>query len=255
MASTKAELTSGFNNRNMTGVMWGSEVIADQSTIFASFFSHMDAAATGMYGASSRKCIYNWLYDQIPETDVRKAWWNGKLPDAQIKSSGTSQSYNQFKFRFSDPAKYLGDYIYMRAEEMQLVKAEALCHNGQYAEAKAAISELMKLRNPTGYAQQLEGLTDSKDISFGSYGTVTTLMDMILLQRRIELWGESERIFDILRLKTGFDRTAPNSNHSQKLLPNINTLEPANKNFILTIPQKEFDGNTALDATADQNPL
>ena len=254
MVSTEADLTSGFNNRNMTSVMWGSEIIADQSTIFASFYSHMDASATGMYAASSRKCIYNWLYDQIPETDLRKKWWNGKLPDAQIKSSGVSQSYNQFKFRFSNAATYLGDYIYMRAEEMQLVKAEALCHNGQYPEAKAALEELMKLRNPTGYANQLTSLTNSKDISFASYGSVTTLMDMILLQRRIELWGESERIFDVLRLKTGFDRNAPNSNHSQKLAT-INTLEPASKHFILTIPQKEFDGNKSLDATKDQNPL
>ena len=263
MISTQADLTSGFNNRNMTSVMWGSEIIADQATIYASFFSHMDSQDVNpkpdktdyMYGGSSRKCIYNWLYDQIPETDLRKKWWNGKLPDAQIKSSGPSQSYAQFKFRFSDPTKYLGDYIYMRAEEMQLVKAEALCHNGQYPEAKAALEALMKLRNPTGYANQLASLTMSKDLSFVSYGSVTTLMDMILLQRRIELWGEAERIFDILRLKTGFDRTAPNSNHSQKLLPTINTLEPASKHFILTIPQKEFDGNPSLDATKDQNPL
>lgn len=254
MMSTTADLTSGFNNRNLPSVMWGSEIIADQSGIYASFFSHMDSEAKGMYGASSRKCIYNWLYDQIPTTDVRKGWWKGKLADSQISSSGPNQSYNQMKFRFSDVAKYLGDYIYMRSEEMLLVKAEALCHNKQYPEAKAEITKLMKLRNPSGYTQQLNGLTDSDAISFVSFGTVSTLMDMILLQRRIELWGESERIFDILRLKTGFNRNAPSSNHSQKL-PAIDTLLPDNKEFILTIPQKEFDGNKSLDATKDQNPL
>jgi hypothetical protein len=77
---------------------------------------------------------------------------------------------------------------------------------------------------------------------------------MIILQRRIELWGETERIFDILRMKTGFNRNAAGSNHSQKLA-NINTLLPDNKEFILTIPQKEFDSNPALDATTDQNPM
>ena len=253
MVSSEAELFSGFNNRNMTGVMWGSEVIADQSTIYASFYSHMDSEASGMYGAGSRKCIYNWLYDQIPETDVRKQWWNGKLPDAQVKSSGPNQSYNQFKYRFSDKAKYLGDYIYMRAEEMVLVKAEALAHAGKFDEAKTTLESLMKLRNPSGYADQLASLTNSAAISFTSFGATTTLMDMILLQRRIELWGESERIFDILRQKTGFDRNAPNSNHSQKL--NFDTRQPDSKEFILTIPQKEFDGNPNLDATADQNPI
>ena len=111
----------------------------------------------------------------------------------------------------------------------------------------------MKLRNPSGYADQLASLTNSAAISFTSFGATTTLMDMILLQRRIELWGESERIFDILRQKTGFDRNAPNSNHSQKL--NFDTRQPDSKEFILTIPQKEFDGNPNLDATADQNPI
>ena len=108
---------------------------------------------------------------------------------------------------------YLGDYIYMRAEELVILKAEALCQAASYAEAKTTIESLMKLRNPAGYAMQLSAVSLSNTISFPSYGTVTTLMDLILLQRRIELWGESQRIFDILRLKTGFDRHAPNSNH------------------------------------------
>ena len=252
MISSDNDLYSGFNNRNLTGVMWGSEVIADQATIYASFYSHMDSEAD-MYGESSRKCIYNWLYDQIPATDKRKAWWNPKLPDAQVQSSGPNQSYNQFKYFFSDKAKYLGDYIYMRAEEMVLLKAEAQAHAGKFGEAKTTLESLMKLRNPGGYADQLTGLTNSADLSYTSFGANTTLMDMIMLQRRIELWGESERIFDVLRLKTGFDRNAPGSNHSQKL--NFNTRQVDSKEFILTIPQKEFDGNPNMDATADQNPI
>lgn len=249
MISADADMYSGFNNRNMTSVMWGSEVIADQSTIYASFFSHMDAAAVGMYGASSRKCIYNWLYDQIPATDKRKAWFNGKTTG----TTGATVSYCQKKYRFANAATYLGDYIYMRAEDMVLIKAEALCKAGSYTEAKTAIESLMKLRNPTGYATQLSSVSLSNAISFTSFGTVTTLMDLILLQRRIELWGESERIFDILRLKTGFSRNAPNSNHP--VLLTFNTLDPANKEFILTIPQKEFDGNPNLKIATDQNPL
>ena len=111
----------------------------------------------------------------------------------------------------------------------------------------------MKLRDPEGYATTLNGVKMSKDLTMGSIGNVSTLMDVIILQRRIELWGEAERIFDILRLKTGFNRNAPGTNHS--FIPTWNTLDPANKEFILTIPQKEFDGNTSLNATKDQNPM
>lgn len=245
----QGDIYSGFNNSKMKDVMWAAEIIADQSNIYASFFSHMDASAD-RYARSSRKCIYNWLYDKIPNTDLRKKWWNGP------EDGGTSDTkpYNQVKFRYSDKSSDLGDYIFMRAEEMQLVKAEALCRAAQYEEAKAALVELMELRDESGYEQSLKGLTMSNELTMGSIGNPTTLLDMIILQRRIELWGESERIFDILRMKTGFDRNAPGSNHTQKLAT-MNTLQPDNKEFILTIPQKEFDSNPNMDANRDQNPM
>lgn len=242
------DLTSGFNNRNLSSVLWGAEVIADQSGIYASFFAHMDARAD-RYARSSRKCIYSWLYDQIPSSDARKSWWNGE------NDGGTANTapYNQYKFQYSEVATDLGDYIFMRAEEMQLVKAEALAHAGRLQEAKDALEALWRLRNPDGYEAILNSAQMSGDLTMGSIGTPRTLMDHIILQRRIELWGEAERIFDILRLKTGFDRRASGTNHTR--LPNWNTLDPANKEFILTIPQKEFDGNPNMDATADQNPM
>ncbi|HHW81508.1 MAG TPA: RagB/SusD family nutrient uptake outer membrane protein [Bacteroidales bacterium] len=251
----RGDLTSGFNNRNMSGVMWGSEIIADQSGIYASFFAHMDARAD-RYARSSRKCIYNWLYDQISNQDLRKAWWQ----DPNAPDAGTSNhniAYNQHKFLYSDIDTDLGDYIYMRAEEMQLVLAEALCHEGKFTEAKDKLEELLKLRYPADYDwaanSPIKDATMSKDFTMGSIGSAKTLMDHILLQRRIELWGEAERIFDIQRLKMGFDRTAPNSNHSQ---PNVgfDTTQPESNNFILAIPQKEFDGNPNM-GPADQNPI
>lgn len=243
------DIYNGFNSTKLKNVLWGAEVIASQSSIWASLFSHMDASAA-QYASSSRKCIYNWLYNQIPATDLRKKWWNGP------KDGGTPETkpYNQVKFRYSDPATSLGDYIFMRAEEIQLVKAEAQANQSKFAEAKTTLEDLMKLRNPTGYQAVLNAMTPSKDLTMGSIGTARTLMDQIILQRRIELWGEAERIFDILRLKTGFDRNATGSNHSFKPVT-WNTLDPANKEMILTIPQKEFDGNKSLDATKDQNPM
>ena len=53
--------------------------------------------------------------------DTRKKWWNGPT------DGGTNETkpYNQVKFRYSEKHRF-GDYIFMRAEEMQLVKAEAL---------------------------------------------------------------------------------------------------------------------------------
>lgn len=242
------DLLSGFNNTGLKDVMWGAQIIADQSTIYASYFSHMDATAD-RYARSSRKVIYNWLYDRIPESDIRKSWWNG----ATDGGTNDTKPYNQVKFRYSDISADLGDYIFMRAEEMQLVKTEALARANRLEEAKQELGELMKLRDPEGYSDILGSVQMSSEYTMASIGTPRTLMDHIILQRRIELWGEAERIFDIQRLKTGFDRTAANNNHTTQL--NWNTMEVGSKEFILTIPQKEFDGNEALDMNADQNPL
>lgn len=264
--TSPSDLTSGFNDRNMSGVLWASEIIADQSGIYASFFAHMDARAE-RYADSSRKCIYNWLFDQISNKDLRKQWWldpNRELTEEEAKKEAEEkkewpnffEDYSQRKFLYSEISTDLGDYIYMRADEMQLVLAEALCHDQKYTEAKAEIMKLLELRYSEDYDlddHSIHNAEMSNENTMGSIGTPTTLMDHILLQRRIELWGEAERIFDIQRLKMGFDRTAPNSNHSQQNV-GFDTTQPESNNFILAIPQKEFDGNPNM-GPADQNPI
>jgi hypothetical protein len=59
---------------------------------------------------------------------------------------------------------------------------------------------------------------------------------------------------DIKRLKTGFSRNFDGSNHSDRLLTR-NTLDPEYPDFVMSIPQSEFDGNKNMDETADQNPF
>lgn len=254
-----ADLTKGFNTVSLPSTMWGANIIADQSTTYASYFSHMDSSDPDKYAAKSRKCISSWLYSKIGATDPRRAWWKDPATTTN-QSSGPNFKYNQVKFRFYDMKQGLGDYIYLRLEEMILVKAEAECHAGQYDNAIATLKKLMEKRLATAdmanYATYLGNLTKSANITFtqGTYGDVTTLMDEILLQRRIELWGEGRRLYDIIRLKTGFTRNFPKTNHSN-LLQTIDTSTPDSKYFIFPLPQSEFDGNTSLDITADQNPV
>jgi hypothetical protein len=246
--------TFHFNDAGNKSVIWGAKIISDQATSFASYFSHMDSEAAGMYGEKSRKCISNWLYEQVSTSDVRKLFWNpGGLSNAD---QGPVCSYNQFKFKFLNAADYTGDYIFMRHEEMLLIKAEAQCMQDNYTGARATLTELIDERGD----YDLSRYTDSKVLTTTDAngpttpaGGAVTLLDGIMLQRRIELWGEAGRILDIQRSQTGFTRTFTGSNHSAKLA-NINT-DVASKEFILTIPQTEFDGNINMDEQKDQNPL
>jgi hypothetical protein len=244
-----------FNDATASTVLWGAEIIAEQTSGFQSFFGHMDAS-TSFYAEASRKCISTWLYNQMSNTDVRKnKWWVGPLEeDAEI---GPLLSYNQVKFKFSDPANAVGDLIYMRHEEMMLIKAEAMCMQAKYPQARLILDELMAERDPEYDISALINAStlttnDPNGPTTPSVGSVT-LLDEIILQRRIELWGETGRILDIKRLKTGFSRNFAGSNHADKLLTR-NTLNPEYPDFVMSIPQSEFDGNTSMDETTDQNP-
>ncbi len=255
------EWTTGktpFNSVGSSSVMWGAEIISDQSTVFASFFSNMDACTNVYYAAEAPKCISNWLYAQIPDSDIRKGWWNGNIGvSAKEWKYGANIDYNQFKFQWADQKSYKGDYIFMRLEEAYLILAEALCRQGDDAGAKEALGEVMS-RRYTGWRSVLSLLSGNGQ-TFGTVGTVKTLLDEILLQRRIELWGETGRIFDILRLAKGWTRywtvDGEVSNHTNYL-----SKYPEYLNFpadyiecILMIPQAEIDNNPNIDSE-DQNP-
>lgn len=185
-----------FNSVASSSVLWGAEMLSEQSTVYASFFSNMDACTDVYYAAETPKCISNWLYAQIPDTDVRKGWWNGNIGiPAEDWSYGANINYNQHKFQWADQKAHKGDYIFMRLEEAYLIRAEALCRMGAEYEDEAR-STLLELgsRRDTEYAKRIESLTGGTQ-TFATTGIVKTLLDEIILQRRIELWGEARTYF------------------------------------------------------------
>ena len=174
------------------------------------------------------------MYDLIPATDVRKKVF-------QTPGTGTSQipDYTQIKHEVPVSGSWAADYLYMRAAEMYLIEAEALARQGQDAPAKTVLESLITTRNPNYTTTSFSG---------------TSLINEILLQRRIELWGEGFSLFDIKRTKTGLNRLSGPGNHG---LPNFNpvvyTTADASPLFLMRIPQRELDNNPKMTA-ADQNP-
>lgn len=255
------EWTTGktpFNSAFSSSVLWGVEQLSDQSNVYASFYSMMDACTDKYYAAESPKCISNWLYSQIPETDIRKGWWNGNIEVPADKwKFGANINYNQHKFQWADQKSNTGDLIFMRMEEAYLIMAEAKCRMDDYDGAIEALNAVISNRD-SQYKKRTKGLTGSTQ-TFGSVGTITTLLDEILVQRRIELWGEVGRIFDIQRQKKGWTRyweiDGLKSNHSNYLNKYSEYLNfPADYiECILMIPQAEIDINPNINAE-DQNP-
>ncbi len=233
---TNASYTSrsGFSNIQNTEWMWGALIPSDQSTVFASFFSHMDASQYAYAQLGSQKKITKWLYDRIPAGDIRKTVF-------RAPGTGTNilPDYTQTKFSVPTVGSWAADYLFMRAAEMYLIEAEALARQGQDVNARNVLEQLVKPRFPSYSAASFSGIN---------------LINEILLQRRIELWGEGFSLFDIKRTRSGLNRPTGEGNHG---LPNLNpvvlTLPDASPQFLMRIPLEEIQNNLKMNPT-DQNP-
>ena len=139
------------------------------------------------------------------------------------------------------------DHIFMRLPEMYLIKAEAACRDNNDPEAQTVLNGFM--------AYRLEGY-DCSGKTGTALGKLTTdetgsLLEEIILQRRIELWGEIGRIFDIKRLRQGFVRTEEMGYQQTALLTNLKTNDPESFDWVMTVPQAEIDANSLMV----QNPI
>lgn len=234
MSNTVYTSRSGFSKIDNTEWMWGSLIPADQATIFASFYSHIDATQFGYAQLGGQKKIPKALYDQIPAGDIRKAVF--RTPGT---GTATLPDYTQTKFAVPTVGSWAADYLYMRAAEMFLIEAEALARQGQDAAAITVLESLVKPRLATYSAATLSG---------------TSLINEILLQRRIELWGEGFSLFDIKRTKAGLNRATGTGNHgAPNFNPVVYTLPDASPLFLMRIPQRELDNNPNM-TPGDQNP-
>lgn len=224
-----AKLTNAFNDITNSEWMWGFDHNAETQTTYASFFSHISNLTGGYAGlAYSARLIDRKLYESIPETDIRKGFFNGPEGDATQPSAGAQLPYAGLKFGWL--AGWVMDYMYMRAPEMYLIEAEAQAHLGHGDLAAQALAPLMQVRDK------------------GWHKSSVTVED-VYLQRRIELWGEGFSFFDLKRLNKGIDRAYEGNNH----LPGYQLVIPAlNKTWIYQIPQREMQENTALTED-DQN--
>ncbi len=237
---------TGMNSVGYNDVMWGAKIKSDQSGMYASYFAHMDPNVA--YGQRAPKEISTWLYNKMGENDARRAWWDPTNALNTPNSDGY-YGYEQTKFSFSNLSTWEGDYIWMRVEEMYFNAAEAACRLGDEAAAKNYLMGVMSQRDP-------DYTCDKTGSALGALTTDETgsLLEEILIQKRIELWGEFGRTFDIRRLKQGFRRTSEQGWPAALQMPKRPTDNPENYMWVLTIPQAEFDGNINMTVDNDQNP-
>jgi hypothetical protein len=242
----------GFINANDHNWMWalliGPDKVPDAYPSWpakiSSFSGDSYTAAVGCY-----KTINKILFDIIPDTDVRKGWWvDGDLHSDNLASvtwAGVSGDrvatleiegmkvkflpYTNVKFgQYGGPGSTTnaGDWCLMRAEEMILIKAEALAMNT--GDGKSVLENFVKTyRNPSYICPAT---------------SAEALQTEVWKQRRIELWGEGFAMSDIMRLNKPVVRVV--AGKESNLPPGFQFNIAANDPWLLLrFPQQETNSN------------
>ncbi|MDR4892598.1 MULTISPECIES: RagB/SusD family nutrient uptake outer membrane protein [unclassified Chryseobacterium] len=221
--------TTGFSNINNPEVIWGFHNTISTMSIgnyYASFFSMFDNTNEGYAGAAQiRKLIDKRLYEAIPATDYRKKVFNGSQ-SAPYTFNGKTKNYPPYvSWKFKDPTLFEGDYIYIRASSLYYIQAEALARQGRESEARQVLFEITSKRDKAYTLSVKSG---------------SALINEIVLQKRIELWGEGYAWFDMKRLNTPLERVYTGTNHT------FGRFNLTPDKFRFQIPNKEINNNPQI---------
>ena len=250
LMSQRDYMESGFSVPNDEWI-WGVYDAADQTLYYYSYFAYLASNGSSGNCRNYPSAISQELYDQIPETDVRRALWlePTEAERKECNSAGRSTKtlykrafaehgdklystsavymYMQFKFQNQEQPG-VGSFNFMRAAEMYLTEAEALCMQGGH---DAEVQQLLNTLNA------------NLDPSYNCTKTGADLLKEVKFYRRLDLWGEGQNWFDYKRWNEPIVRKAISDGGSwHKTF--AGTIAPeANYKWTFYIPQKELDYN------------
>ncbi len=241
---TAAAYQTGFNDApSLSEFMWASIPAADQADTFGSFFSQIAYNANTTYMRGNPKRINSVTYNQISSTDVRKKMWeptptatNFPLPLSTFQRAPFMSRKFSVKV-VGQPT--LGDVSLMRSAELYLILAEAYANTtGGEVNARTTLFSLVTRRDPNAVI---------------STNTGQNLINEILLNRRVELWGEGFRWLDLKRLNLPLNRTsAAFPNFVPLTSSGTVSVAAGDPSWQFLIPRAEIEANKSL--TGQQNP-
>ncbi|CAK7065361.1 MAG: hypothetical protein PARBB_03111 [Parabacteroides distasonis] len=208
--------------------IWAANTQDDQTIYFYSFYAYMSWNFNASAIRAVPRCINSNLYDKISDTDIRKQWWD-PTGEAEVPTSSFKRfPYQNRKFRARSSSNAVGDFPFMRLSELYLMKAEALARNNQTQEAQSVLTTFATKRDPKYKATSTNA---------------AQLIEEIMIQRRVELWGEGFRFTDLKRLNLPLNRS--NSNHDKAISVKMEVSAGSNE-WQFMIPQEEMDANSLM---------
>ena len=271
---------SGFNDGSSNNSwMWGLSLSVENASNIISNIAHIAPEAIWGYSVLSLPSINKALYDLIDINDFRKkSWldpeytWNPSAdtynPDNGYQFAGTDdqvsgyeaygiRNAHEYFLAFTSPYVNLkfrpaggqcveytegncADHLLMRVEEMYFIEIEATLFDRQKGgldEAKRLLNDFMQTYRYRSY--------DCSNIA-----SEQAFIKEMLLQKRIEFWGEGILMYDYKRLNQGITRGYSGTNFPA--VARFNT-EGRSPQWNIVITRSEFQSNTAL-SQANNNP-
>lgn len=253
--------TTGFNSASSNNAwIWGLALSSENLNNLLTFTSHMSSEAAWGYACYAQFGASQLLYDAVPETDFRKLSWLGpnkeEWTSGKYRFAGTDEDRTKFLEGQGRPAAkpYVAlkfrpaqgecndfnvgnaiDYCLMRIEEMYFIEMEAQYHLNA-AKGVELLKEFMREYRDASYSRIPAG------------ADLETFKKELLLQKRIEFWGEGILLYDYKRLDQPIDRSA--SNHAGVFKLRTQRRSPQ---WNIVITRAEFQSNTAIDESLN-NP-
>lgn len=246
--------TTGFNSLNTPSWMWGVKADKEDDVVQSGILNWTswmsNEAQFGYAAAEPFTMIDASMYARMSDDDFRKLSYiapsgsplSGQEPVIDPEWASELTTYASLKFR---PAEGNGidytvgaasAYPLMRIEEMYFIEAEATAHSNP-AQGKQLLQDFMtQYRYPT-YTTTASSQDD--------------IIEEIVFQKRVELWGEGLTFFDIKRLNYSVTRGYTGTNFSETTSFNTDG-RPAWMNIVIV--QTEQNNNAGVRGMNNPDP-
>ena len=265
---------SGFNDGSANNSwIWGLSLSVENASSIITYTSHIASENTWGYATYTLPSISKALYEMIDMNDFRKKSWldpeytwkpsaDAYNPNHGYQFAGTDDPisgyekdyniYNANEFFLATTVPYAtikfrpaggecveytegncADHPLMRVEEMYFIEMEATLYDkkGGLDAAKKLLNEFMQTYRYSSY--DCSWVVSEEDF-----------IKEMLLQKRIEFWGEGILMYDYKRLNQGITRGYTDTNFPA--VATFNT-EGRSPQWNIVITRGEFQSNTAIN--------
>lgn len=250
---------NGFNNAESNNAwIWGLALPSESVSPLFCFTAHMSCENDWSDYQAGRGINRN-LYNSIYLRDFRRHSWldpdrnsyayKSARPDSKKYFADVLADYANIKFRPAQGAYKdynvggAADHCCMRVEEMYFIEAEATAQAGNLQEGIRLLNDFMTTYRMT------DGAKYDCSVKVGS--SLENFVNELMLQKRIEFWGEGIVMFDMKRLDMSSKRGYVGTNAPSSYRINVDGRAPY---WNIVITRGETQNNPVIATQNNPDP-